>query len=165
MLPADRPQDLYASVAELVAQRVAEEAKQDGNDMAKLLLGKVSRKVIKQTVMTSVYGVTFIGARAQIRNAIKDVKLVDEEVLNQAALYVARLTFDALRQMFFGAKAIMEWLSDSAVLISRNGRPVTWVTPMGLPVVQPYVKPKTITVETLFQSVCLFFYLLLRLFH
>jgi DNA-directed RNA polymerase len=48
----------------------------------------------------------------------------------------------------------MEWLSDSAVLISRNGRPVTWVTPMGLPVVQPYVKPKTITVETLFQSVC-----------
>lgn len=33
-------------------------------EIAESLKGKVSRKVIKQTVMTSVYGVTFIGARA-----------------------------------------------------------------------------------------------------
>lgn len=34
--------------------------------IAESLKGKIERKVIKQTVMTSVYGVTFIGARAQI---------------------------------------------------------------------------------------------------
>jgi DNA-directed RNA polymerase len=32
-------------------------------EVAEGLKGNISRKVIKQTVMTSVYGVTFIGAR------------------------------------------------------------------------------------------------------
>jgi DNA-directed RNA polymerase len=31
--------------------------------MAKKLAGNIKRKTIKQTVMTSVYGVTFLGAR------------------------------------------------------------------------------------------------------
>jgi DNA-directed RNA polymerase len=35
-------------------------------EVAESLKGKVNRKTIKQTVMTSVYGVTFIGAREQI---------------------------------------------------------------------------------------------------
>jgi DNA-directed RNA polymerase len=32
-------------------------------EVAESLKGKINRKTIKQTVMTSVYGVTFIGAR------------------------------------------------------------------------------------------------------
>ena len=32
-------------------------------EVAEGLKGNISRKTIKQTVMTSVYGVTFIGAR------------------------------------------------------------------------------------------------------
>jgi DNA-directed RNA polymerase len=35
----------------------------DFNALAKKLSGNIKRKIIKQTVMTSVYGVTFIGAR------------------------------------------------------------------------------------------------------
>ena len=35
--------------------------------------GKVDRKIVKQTVMTSVYGVTYIGAREQIANRLKDI--------------------------------------------------------------------------------------------
>ena len=40
--------------------------------MAELLRGgeEVNRKVVKQTVMTSVYGVTFVGARAQIEGQL-----------------------------------------------------------------------------------------------
>lgn len=33
------------------------------NEIALILDGKVKRKIVKQTVMTSVYGVTFIGAK------------------------------------------------------------------------------------------------------
>ena len=33
---------------------------------AQIVDGLVSRKVVKQTVMTSVYGVTFVGARQQV---------------------------------------------------------------------------------------------------
>lgn len=33
---------------------------------------KVDRKLVKQTVMTSVYGVTFVGAREQIQKRLKE---------------------------------------------------------------------------------------------
>ena len=46
-------------------------------EIAEGLKGNVTRKVIKQTVMTSVYGVTFIGARKQIQRQLKDRKLYD----------------------------------------------------------------------------------------
>jgi len=36
------------------------------------LCANIKRKTIKQTVMTSVYGVTLIGAREQIHRQIKD---------------------------------------------------------------------------------------------
>jgi hypothetical protein len=36
------------------------------HEVAKMVSGKVERKVVKQTVMTTVYGVTFIGARDQV---------------------------------------------------------------------------------------------------
>lgn len=32
----------------------------------------------------------------------------------------------------------MEWLMEVAVLVAKEGQPVTWVTPLGLPVMQPY---------------------------
>lgn len=40
--------------------------------MARKLLGNIKRKTIKQTVMTSVYGVTFIGAREQIYKQLQN---------------------------------------------------------------------------------------------
>jgi DNA-directed RNA polymerase, mitochondrial len=69
--PADRPQDVYSGVADLVAADIERQA-QDGNELATALRGKITRKIVKQTVMTNVYGVTFIGAKAQIYRALKD---------------------------------------------------------------------------------------------
>ena len=56
--------------------------------------------------------------------------------------YLTRLTFDALREMFLGARTIMEWLGTCARLIAKAGNPVAWTTPLGLPVVQPYRRAK-----------------------
>lgn len=44
-------------------------------------------KVVKQTVMTSVYGVTFVGARAQIQNVLGDKMIgrTDESGVSQSA--------------------------------------------------------------------------------
>ena len=55
--------------------QVAQDAK-DGNELAIALAGKITRKVVKQTVMTSVYGVTLIGARDQILNRLRELKNV-----------------------------------------------------------------------------------------
>ena len=42
------------------------------NKAAKLIDGLIDRGVVKRTVMTSVYGVTYIGARQQIQEKIEE---------------------------------------------------------------------------------------------
>lgn len=46
----------------------------NGVKVAQILDGYVRRKVIKQTVMTTVYGVTRFGARLQIAKQLKGTK-------------------------------------------------------------------------------------------
>jgi DNA-directed RNA polymerase, mitochondrial len=69
--PADRPHDVYTSVAKLVSADIERQA-EEGSEIAQMVVGKVHRKIVKQTVMTSVYGVTYVGARAQIARALRD---------------------------------------------------------------------------------------------
>ena len=144
LLPSDRPQDVYAGVAKLVSKRLEEDAAA-GNQLAQSLLGKISRKIVKQTVMTSVYGVTYIGARSQIANAIKDQPNMqefysDDSKLFLASSYITKHTFASLKEMFLGARLIMDWLNQCARVISKTGVPVMWMSPINVPVVQPYRK-------------------------
>lgn len=39
------------------------------------------------------------------------------------------------------------WLTESARLIAKSGRTVEWVTPLGLPIIQPYHRAKTTLVS------------------
>ena len=57
-----------------------------GHEIAKELEGKVTRKVVKQTVMTIVYGVTFVGGRLQIERQLKDLG-VEGTVLFKGSYY------------------------------------------------------------------------------
>lgn len=81
LVPADRPGDVYTEVARLVDDKIQAilEGSADDPDyrVAGLVKGHVKRKTIKQTVMTSVYGVTFIGARKQIERQVKDQSFLD----------------------------------------------------------------------------------------
>ena len=65
-------QDVYTGVAEEV-QKIAEADAKEGVLAAQALLGNISRKLVKQTVMTSVYGVTSVGAREQIQVTPADI--------------------------------------------------------------------------------------------
>ena len=53
-------QDVYTEVAEIVRRRVAEDVV-NGVPLSSEVLGEIDRKLVKQTVMTSVYGVTMSG--------------------------------------------------------------------------------------------------------
>jgi DNA-directed RNA polymerase, mitochondrial len=88
--PSDRPQDVYSGVAELVAADIERQA-QEGNEIAIALRGKIARKTVKQTVMTNVYGVTFVGAKAQIYRALKDKGDVDSSILGVCLCHVCKL--------------------------------------------------------------------------
>jgi len=54
-------------VLHLVQAELDKEKDPELVELAEALKTHVNRKTIKQTVMTSVYGVTFIGAKAQIQ--------------------------------------------------------------------------------------------------
>lgn len=115
--PGDRPADVYTAVANLVKESIAHD-KAAGNAMAIVLDGKVTRKTVKQTVMTNVYGVTYIGAKAQVRKqliaAYPDLPNNDEMNPGVLAAYVATKIFTALSSMFKGAHDIQYWLGECA---------------------------------------------------
>ena len=116
--PGDRPSDVYTGVADLVRQEIAADALA-GNTTAQLLDGRVTRKVVKQTVMTNVYGVTFIGAAAQVRTRLAEtIPLSDLEAANLdlgiVSRYVAQKIFRSLGSLFRGAHEIQYWLTECA---------------------------------------------------
>jgi len=143
LMNTEKPGDIYTHVANMVQGKID----RDANDpnakfhlLAKKLVGNVKRKVVKQTVMTSVYGVTFIGARAQIQKQLKDKDFIntEEKELYEASHYMAMLTLECIKDLFSGAHEIKKWLIQCASQISATSNPVSWITPLGLPVVQPY---------------------------
>lgn len=138
LCPSKVPQDVYSDVAELV-EKLRKVDEEDGVIIAKILKGFVQRKVIKQTVMTTVYGVTQFGARHQIAKQLKAIDAFPKESIWAASGYLTTKTFESLREMFTSTKEIQDWLTNCARLIaSTGGQNVEWITPLGLPVVQPY---------------------------
>ena len=130
--PGDRPSDIYTAVASIVKSEVAAEAAQ-GSEVARLLDGKLTRKVVKQTVMTNVYGVTFRGAKLQVKRQLQDL-LPDfpqtyDMNLNIASSYIAQKIFKALSAMFSGAHDIQYWLGECASRICEALSPdqVEWI--------------------------------------
>jgi DNA-directed RNA polymerase, mitochondrial len=137
--PCERPQDVYSNVLDLVEEQRKRDEKK--NEVAKLLDGFVKRKVIKQTVMTTVYNVTYYGAKLQIRRQLEDAKNFPTNKVIEASNYLAKNTFASIRQIFTAAREIQDWFSHCAYTIARvRGNLVKWTTPLGLPIAQPYKK-------------------------
>ncbi|KAJ7971138.1 DNA-directed RNA polymerase [Quillaja saponaria] len=139
-----KPADVYSGIAVRVLNIMQKDAQKDPAVFpdalrARFLVNQVDRKLVKQTVMTSVYGVTYIGAREQIKRRLKERgALADDTEIFGASCYAAKVTLTALGEMFEAARSIMSWLGDCAKIIASENQPVRWTTPLGLPVVQPY---------------------------
>jgi len=171
LTPNDRPQDVYIGVCDRVREKVtadaekalgpdATEAEAKVQQMAQFCEGMVDRKTVKQTVMTSVYGVTFIGARKQIYNRLEDkleaagtLTEENEALLYGASLYLARVTMGCLEDLFPSARQIMGWLAKCANIVAHEGHAVQWKTPLQLPCMQPYRYKGKYQVKTVLQTV------------
>ena len=178
----DRPQDVYSGVMEDVIKLVAEEADRilpfDASDpdsltadekadlrahrAAKLINGHIDRGIVKRPVMTSVYGVTTLGAKYQVHEKLEpklqsagyDIDEMEAEIF-QASGYLAKVILHVIREHFTGARDTMDWLTTCARLITQHGYPVAWISPLGVPSVQAYRKKKTAEIVTLCQRVTL----------
>lgn len=98
-----------------------------------------------------------------------------QEFVWEASHYLVRQVFKSLQEMFSSTRAIQvrlcqpspiwralppqglptqpgvlsypqHWLNESASLISHAGWPVEWVTPLGIPIIQPYHRESKVQV-------------------
>uniref|UniRef100_A0A8C9TYU4 DNA-directed RNA polymerase n=1 Tax=Scleropages formosus TaxID=113540 RepID=A0A8C9TYU4_SCLFO len=152
LMPCDEPQDVYSVVAQQVEEFRACDAEK-GEKIAQVLQGFINRKVVKQTVMTVVYGVTRYGGRLQIEKRLKETEEFPMEYVWEASHYLVNQVFNSLKEMFTGTREIQDWLTESARLIAKSGNTVEWVTPLGLPVIQPYHRGKKVLLKSNMQSV------------
>lgn len=120
--PGDRPADVYLAVADLVKQAIDKDVAAK-NLFGEIMQGKITRKVVKQTVMTNVYGVTFAGAKKQV---CKQIDALYPDLGKKCgipnlllATYVARHIFTALATMFRGAHDIQYWLGEIGGRVCR----------------------------------------------
>ena len=126
LVPGDRPADVYSAVAKAVEELIAADAN-DGIPIANFLKGKITRKVVKQTVMTNVYGVTFIGAKKQVSKQLEALypDLPTETGLEHYVLshYVTKKIFQSLSDMFRGAHDIQTWLGEIGNRVCKSVTP------------------------------------------
>lgn len=185
----------------------------------------ISRKIIKQSVMTSVYGVTLYGASQQVYKRLVEIvgpkAPAEPERLRQAARYIAGLALNSLGSMFDRSRRIQAWLTEAVSQVTSsvsrewaeryhsriegdNGHSIpfpmtqlphrsfsgpleelfrqsslwtrsplplldkldaeedfyprtlmSWTSPLGFPISQPYRQPQLIQVQTLLQLVVL----------
>ncbi|KAF9663906.1 hypothetical protein SADUNF_Sadunf17G0100800 [Salix dunnii] len=160
LVAGEKPADVYSGIAARVLDIMRRDAQKDPDVFpdalrAKELINQVDRKLVKQTVMTSVYGVTYIGARDQIKRRLKERGITEESDIFGCSCYAAKVTLTALGEMFEAARSIMNWLGDCAKIIASENEPVRWTTPLGLPVVQPYRKLGTHSIKTSLQVLIL----------
>uniref|UniRef100_A0A4W3HZ33 DNA-directed RNA polymerase n=1 Tax=Callorhinchus milii TaxID=7868 RepID=A0A4W3HZ33_CALMI len=147
LVPCEVPQDVYSGVA----QQVEEFRKRDaakGDRIAQILEGFINRKVVKQTVMTVVYGVTRFGGRLQIEKRLKEMENFPKEHVWEASHFLVKQVFSSLKEMFTLTREIQDWLTESARQIAKSGHSVEWVTPLGLSIVQPYHRTKTMLLRS-----------------
>ena len=147
LVDRDKPGDIYTKVCSLVIEKLKKEVETNQNEKADLsneLLTIIKRKVVKQTVMTTVYGVTFIGAKDQIKKQLREY-IADIDTLNKASIFLAKLTLESVGDLFNSANKIKSWLISCAEKMSKQGEPVSWITPLGFPATQPYRREENIS--------------------
>jgi DNA-directed RNA polymerase len=83
-----------------------------------------------------------------------DIDEISSDIFN-ACGYLARTTMDVMGDLFAGAKDTMNWLTTCAKMISQHGYPVAWISPIGIPAIQPYRQKRSATLVTLLQTVTL----------
>jgi DNA-directed RNA polymerase len=155
--PSDTPSDIYTEVAgvtqglidadaaEGVAEAIAwnQTLYKDGSVWRHKPIG---RKLTKRNTMTRPYSVTAFGMRdqnaAEIEGLIKEgqMKFVTDIPVHRMAYYLADKNLKAIGTVVIAAEAAMTWLQEVAKVVSANGLPVIWTSPIGIPIRQFYTK-------------------------
>jgi DNA-directed RNA polymerase len=165
LVSSPEPQDVYQTVADRVMPRIAQDVV-DGEPVAKLwqdfllsLSPSARRKVFKRNVMTFAYSSKKFGMAKQHDEDTLDELEFDvlsgkyeehpfeayaghgPDTPSAAARYIAAHTYREIEAVVPNPAGAMVFLQSCARALAHEGKPMTWVTPTGLPWVNRYHKP------------------------
>jgi DNA-directed RNA polymerase len=134
VLPAERPQDAYAVVAEHAKPNVPESVRD-----------YMDRKTVKRVVMTVPYNAKPHSNRGYIREALLEKGIeVDKDDLTATVKAVR----EAMDEVVPGPMAAMKWIeAEVTKAIKRGATELEWVTPSGFVVTQKLNKKLTETIK------------------
>jgi DNA-directed RNA polymerase len=112
ILPSDFPQDIYTTVCNHVNRIIEEEAVQ-GVEEAIVLRGHITRKIVKQIVMTNIYDSTIISSRKQIVDNLCETPGIELDRMRHYTAYLARKVFSFLHQVPAGTRALRGWFYEA----------------------------------------------------
>ena len=112
---------------------------------ARWIKDHITRKLVKRPVMTYPYSVTLYGMRDQLVEVLLDmhgegVTSYQPAHVGKVASMLKTVVFEAIQETVVAAARAMEWLRTAAKVVAENNLPVTWVSPVGMLVVQNYWK-------------------------
>lgn len=146
LVPADKPNDIYARVAERVHAKLL--AMKDDPKALEWLSFGIDRKLVKPPVMTLPYGSTRRTCSYSLYDRIRTVGTHDFEQAFTAAVWLTPLVWDSIGEVVVAARHAMGWLRDSANVLAKAGHHIEWVTPSGFPMFQKNTKTRDLHITT-----------------
>ena len=153
LTPESIPQDIYQMVADVVVERVKEDAK-TGVPLSKEWLSfGIDRKITKRPVMVVPYGGTRFSCREYVEDAVNDKILAGSinpfgDNVYEASLYLSKHVWDAIGEVVVKSREAMSWLQNIGRHMAEKNLPITWETPSKFVVQQIYTSMKARRITT-----------------
>jgi DNA-directed RNA polymerase len=143
LLPSETPQDIYRRVAERCMEKMQEDTESEA--AKKWLAVGITRKITKRPVMVLPYGGTFNSCKDYVREAIKKdgIPATPDEIQ-----YLSTMVWESIGDVVVAARIGMSFIRKMASAASKKKQHVTWVTPVGWPVLQQYYNMESRQMKT-----------------
>lgn len=157
LVPADKPQDIYQRVADKTIEllRAEVEGGGEGATMAQQWLDYgLTRKATKRPTMTLPYGAKQYSCRKYLEEHVRENAADGKphpwgDQLFAATLFLSRFVWEAQSQVVVAARQAMDWLQACAAVATGKGLTLSWTTPDGFTVIQPYRDQREQRIDTL----------------
>lgn len=160
LLPSHDPQSFYDVVTAAVVDLIEEDCREseryaldrEGQPYLNPCFawrGRVVKKTVKVPAMTNYYGVTAFGMIDQLHAHVEKAGALEGHAGHNMR-YMKDKINEALEEVVGSAGEIMSWMRRMAALCAKADKPVTWTSPMGIPVTQEYPNFAESSIQTVF---------------
>ena len=147
LTPGTFPQDIYQKVADVCLDKIQNDGSSNARRWCKI---GITRKCAKRPVMTLPYGSTQQSCRQYITDYVMDHKAqlgLEDMELWEMAKYLTPILWASIGEVVIAARTGMDWIQTQARRSAKHGN-IKWMSPVGFPVFQRYMKMNSVRVKT-----------------